>query len=356
MLLIRLPKNLRSNRWWIIWNHRLFIATRSNRGLSDQCDPSVVPAAWFGSFTHYVSWYLLASPQRRIEASRHAMFVPELGRFGNMTKRLASALATADIMGCGNVIIPRSAEFTGGVYRRGVHERQGRARLWMCSFDGPASLSARVLHKREFLGGPQIDATRHGKESAESWADLQALLVRNPARAALPASHLVIHLRGGDVFGTRKPKSYGQPPLAFYVKLLDSEYWSAVTVVHQDEKNPVLEPLLETCSAREIPATAHSGAVVDDIAELLRASTLVAGRGTFMPAVVGLSRNVKRVFYFHDKFTLHPPVSGVDIIRISDAEGSYVRDVLSNNWENSDFQRNLMLTYPQSNLEFSTLD
>jgi hypothetical protein len=75
-----------------------------------------------------------------------------------------------------------------------------------------------------------------------------------------------------------------------------------------------------------------------------------------MPAVVGVSRHASRVYFFHDKFSVDPPVDGVHMIRVSDKEGTYVRDVLSNNWENSDYQRNLMLTYPKSNLGFSTVD
>ena len=352
----RLPKNLRSNRWWIVWNRQLFIAAPSNRGLSDQGSGSPVPEGLLDGLTHYVAWHLLLTPGRHVRASRHALFIPELGMFGNMTKRLASALAVADILGCGNVVVPSSAEFFGGIYRRGVHERSGRALLWMCSTEGPRGSSVKVLHKREFLGGPALDVDRHGSESEHAWRDLVALLVRKPTGVALPPSHLVIHLRGGDVFGPRKPASYGQPPLAFYETLLKHEAWTGVTVVHQDDKNPVLAPLLGACESRGIQVTTYSGEIQDDINQLLRASTLVAGRGTFMSAIVGLSRTVQRVFYFHDKFALHPPVAGVDIIRISDEQGAYVRDVLSNNWENSDYQRDLMLTYPESNLGFGTVD
>jgi hypothetical protein len=65
---------------------------------------------------------------------------------------------------------------------------------------------------------------------------------------------------------------------------------------------------------------------------------------------------VAKVYFFHDKFSLDPPKDGIEVIKVRDAEGTYVRDVLSDNWRNSDYQRNLMLTYPQSNLELGTLD
>ena len=350
VFLKRLPKNLRSNRWWIVWNKRLYLSTPRKGLATNRASQRNHVEDWVAESNHYVVWFLRAFRRKEFEGAQHALFLPELGMFGNMTKRLAAALATADSLGFGHVVVPRSAEFSGGIYERGVHDRGGRALFWMCDTRDSPHSPVTVLHKTDFLSGRALPARELAAFSPRGWADLFSVLINKPVKAPLPDSHLVIHLRGGDVFGPRKPASYGQPPLAFYRRILDNERWSAVTIVHQDDKNPVLRPFLETCKARKVPVTTHSGKVGEDIAELLRASTLVAGRGTFMPAVVGLSRNVKRVFYFHDKFSIHPPVPGVEIIRISDVEGTYVRDVLSNNWENSDYQRKLMLTYPQSNL------
>jgi hypothetical protein len=352
----RLPKNLRSNRWWIVWNKRLYLSTPHKGLATNPANQRNHVEEWVAESHHYVVWFLRAFPWKEFEGAQHALFLAELGMFGNMTKRLAAALATADSLGFGHVVVPRSAEFHGGIYERGVHDRGDRALFWMCDTRHSPHSPVTVLHKTDFLSGRALPTTELAAFSPSGWADLFSVLVSKPVNPALPDSHLVIHLRGGDVFGPRKPSSYGQPPLAFYQRILDNERWSAVTIVHQDDKNPVLRPFLETCKARKVPVTTHSGTVGEDVAELLRASTLVAGRGTFMPAVVGLSRNVKRVFYFHDKFSINPPIPGVETIRISDVEGTYVRDVLSNNWDNSDYQRNLMLTYPQSNLELGTLD
>jgi hypothetical protein len=339
-----------------VWNGRLYLSTPRKSLATNPANQQNHVEDWVAESNHYVVWYLRAFLLKKFEGDQHALFLPELGMFGNMTKRLATALATADSLGFGHVVVPRSAEFSRGIYQRGVHDRDDRALFWMCDTSNSPHSPVKVLHKTDFLSARALPARELAAFSPRGWADLFSVLVNKPVGAQLPDSHLVIHLRGGDVFGPRKPPSYGQPPLAFYQRILDNERWSAVTVVHQDDKNPVLLPLLERCKARKVPVTTHSGTVVDDIAELLRASTLIAGRGTFMPAVVGLSRNVKRVFHFHDKFSINPPVPGVETIRVSDVQGTYVRDVLSDNWENSDYQRELMLTYPQSNLAFSALD
>ena len=80
------------------------------------------------------------------------------------------------------------------------------------------------------------------------------------------------------------------------------------------------------------------------------AHTLVAGRGTFLPAIVGLSPHVKRVYFFEDKFSLQPPRNGFDIYRVVDGTGDYKKSVLAGNWENRADQRAMMTSYPVSHL------
>lgn len=354
-ILRRLPKNLRSNRWWVVWNGRVFFRGQpplpSQEGTHSQSKSELAqPEAW----RSYHSPFQIRTRHPMSDRSGHAILIPELGMFGNMTRRIVAAVAVARILGISNVIAPKETEFSPDIYRRGLHELDGGLRLWLWSESRKGDLDA--LHQRDLISGVRFDAEAFAPELRRAWTDVFDLLLKKPALGTMPQNHLVIHLRGGDVFGPRQPRSYGQPPLSFYEKILDREPWAAVTVIHQDGANPVLAALLDSCAKRKIGCATHSGAVQDDVAVLLRASTLVAGRGTFMPAVVGLSRNVRRVFYFHDKFSLHPPVAGVEIVRIIDKEGTYVRDVLSNNWENSEYQRSLMLSYPQSNLEFSTVD
>lgn len=353
--LMRLPKNLKSNRWWIVWKGQIFFVTNSSQNSSvgnTKNRQEILGPGW----RSYRRLGARKTQTEEIPRSSQAVFIPELGMFGNMTRRLAAGLLVAKVHELGHVVVPDSAEFQAGIYEKGVHDFAGGPRLWLWTRNGSPSTRVNVLHTRDLLYGPQVKLDLHGRESEEAWANLFSVLANKPDPQFLPEDHLVIHLRGGDVFGDRKPASYGQPPLAFYDLILNREKWSAVTVVHQDLKNPVLDSLLQSCKARKMHVTTHSGAAKDDIKVLLTAKTLVAGRGTFMPAVVGLSRVVSRVFFFEDKFSVHPTVTDLDVIRVRDAEGTYVREVLSNNWQNSAHQRNLMLSYPSSNLEVGALD
>jgi hypothetical protein len=123
-----------------------------------------------------------------------------------------------------------------------------------------------------------------------------------------------------------------------------------VIVVHQDHHNPVLEHIILECVKRGLAHGLVSGSLSSDLNLLFRAQNLVAGRGTFSPAVAGLSRHATNVYFFEDKFTFVPKKVGVRLWRIEDEMGDYRRQILRDNWTNSSDQRDLMLSYPVSSL------
>lgn len=343
----RLPKNLRSNRWWIVWNRSLYIVSTSHEVGADTQRPSFDTISL--GMSSYVHWRLRIRGRKTPELCDHGLFVPEMGMFGNMTRRLAGALTLSRLMGVGNVIVPPSAEFQGGIFRSGVHHLSQETKLWLFSEGKPSAQPVTVLHKLDPLTTPMSGQKDIGEASQWAWERLSTLFVEKVG-PKLDPNHIVIHIRGGDVFGPRKPASYGQPPLSYYTFVLQRKKWSHVTVVTSDDDNPVVESLLSWCRERKLRVSIQRGSLREDLAFLFRAQTLVAGRGTFMPAVCGLSRHAKTVYFFENKFTLIPPVSGLDTIRVIDREGTYVREVLNNNWRNSPHQRQLMVSYPERNL------
>jgi hypothetical protein len=114
----------------------------------------------------------------------------------------------------------------------------------------------------------------------------------------LAHDHWVIHLRSGDVFCGVGHRLYGQPLLAFYCVVLRLAPWRRVIVVCADNANPVIDSLLAE-AAHAVPSVVWELATLEqDLDRLLRARSLVCSRGTFLPAVLALSANVKRIFCF----------------------------------------------------------
>lgn len=347
-LLIRAPKNVRSNRLWVFWGGKLYLRSPSAHL---QIPPSTPPEIrdWVIGAKKYVlfSQRLKSSPFS-LESS--AVVLTELGMFGNMCRRLANGLSLVSALGSSSIAVPSDVIFHEGIFRSGSHEIGQNQRLWFGA--APTSRSNKIV---SLLVGDMFHSHEFDKPSTVqhvnlAWETLNNLLLGTSKSEPFDSRTLAVHLRGGDVFGPRKPQAYGQPPLAFYEFVLRHSNWKSVVIVHQDHSNPVLPEIQELCRKLNLKFELQSGSVVEDIAALLKAETVVAGRGTFIPAVANLSRHCRRVFYFEDKCNLVPRRTGIELIRVSDQEKTYKEAILSNNWQNTPEQRELMMSYPLSSL------
>jgi hypothetical protein len=164
---------------------------------------------------------------------------------------------------------------------------------------------------------------------------------------------LHIHLRGGDVFGSRVHRGYAQPPLAYYKAVLAHfcrlRRSPRFVVVFEDRRNPCVEPFCALLAHEGMDFALHRGDFESTVGELLTATNLVVGTGTF-GAMIGLvSSNTKRIYGFRDlieRATFHE--KGADVLIARDIGGGYIgRD----EWRNSKEQRALMLDYPHGHVE-----
>jgi len=180
---------------------------------------------------------------------------------------------------------------------------------------------------------------------AEVIARIKHLFSLDLSQPALPSDNLVIHLRSGDIFrGSGVHVSFGQPPLAFYQKIIECEKPKKIYLVFEDMGNPVIAPLAEYSTRLGLEVETVSGSLRNDIEFLARAKVLAVGRGSFMSAITTLSRHASKVYYFESMYSDWGK-KGVEQVRLRDIGGTYLEKVLSR-WQNSAEQRNLMLCYP----------
>ena len=163
-------------------------------------------------------------------------------------------------------------------------------------------------------------------------------------------NELVIHVRSGDVFDDNDVhEKYGQPPLAFYKKVLSIEKPIRLHLVYENRQNPVIEQIVKHASVLCIPCLEHASRLEDDIAFLLKARVVAVGRGTFMPGITAISSNIERVYYFESGYDTWGK-SDIDVIRVRDKKGDYIKEVLRS-WRNTKEQRELMVEYSENNLD-----
>ncbi|HLP67347.1 MAG TPA: hypothetical protein VK181_07490 [Rhizobium sp.] len=168
-----------------------------------------------------------------------------------------------------------------------------------------------------------------------------------------PERELSIHIRAGDIFSTWVHPDYVQPPLSFYILLIETLFnqghADAIKLVFEDRRNPVVDPLEDYLLSRKIPYSCQSGTVVEDINSLINSKHMAFGYGTFGPAVCHFSDEIETVFNFvPDGGQIFPQLPNVRrIYNVIDAERAYMA---VGSWRNTPEQRALMVNYPVGNL------
>jgi hypothetical protein len=293
-------------------------------------------------------WFPVDLDPADLEGVEMAIRIIHPLRFGNAVVQLLNALALARRLGVRDVIAAPCWFLSKGETRLS----EGR-RLIHFGDDLVGYQSALNSHPIRleglFLFASEFDPLLSSDAVSRELDDLKTALVLELEPQALSDRHLVVHIRSGDIFDPVPHPSYGQPPLAFYLSVLGERDWDEVSIVCEDDLNPVVRALERSCRERGVPCSIVSGELASDVAYLLRARKLVAGTGTFMPAVVALSHNTDEVFAFEQEF--HP--LGDRRVRtwiLEDKAGEYRKRIMNGNWMNTVEQRELMLNYRAESL------
>jgi|GEM_PF-2924411 len=273
--------------------------------------------------------------------------VKNLGRFGNAIIQLCNAISIAQKINAKNVKI---------LDLEGMDKLFLKNKVFVCkgirvSISNCFDTSENVLLGNFFYSNLQKNITNSKLSGVEEVAsELSNFLIFDQTESFEPTT-LVIHIRSGDIFsGKNVHPGYGQPPLSYYTLLLKKENPDNVVIVFEDNENPVIDELIYYCKKRSINVSSVSSSLRKDVEVLLKAKCLVAGFGTFVPIIASLSRHLEKVYFFDRKDYSFYDFKGIDLLVVKDKDGDYRRQVLSNNWVNSEEQRELMVNYNESSL------
>lgn len=165
---------------------------------------------------------------------------------------------------------------------------------------------------------------------------------------------VALNLRGGaDVFENPAPNAfYGQPPLSYYQKALTNlaEIYplSAVNLIHQDLRNPVLQPLTDWLQGLGLPWRLTSAGMLGDAQALMAAEHIVMGWTTFTSALALLSLNMRTLTAFRKAPLFAEICAAAEAgYLVEDAGGEYFP---TDGWKNNAVQRQQMIEYPVDHL------
>ena len=289
-------------------------------------------------------------PGTRTASPRHenAILISGLGRFGNMVIQLANIVLLAKKLDISLVLYWHNPSLGESEIRLGPRLRLKKAEL---SRARDSTHPTHLLRTRAFTG-PKFPDGLSSAETAFLRQSLSDVILPNRSpRADRRSKSVVIHLRSGDVFWENPHPDYGQPPLSFYELVLNFDGWDEVLIVAEDDTNPCFDGIKSLCVEREIPFQVAGRTLDDALSTIVSATTVAMSRGTFVGSILWLKPANRHIFCFGANSPTPFPLDGTVVTRVIDVAGDYEEGVLNGNWKNSSVQRELMLSYPISNLE-----
>jgi len=115
----------------------------------------------------------------------------------------------------------------------------------------------------------------------------EAFLIKNIVK--LNENDLVIHIRSGDIFSSNPHQGFVPPPLCFYIKEINKRKYEKIHIVCEDLVNPVVNKLLKLYKN----AVHNINTLEKDIRIILGATNIIFSVGSFIPALIKMSNNIK---------------------------------------------------------------
>lgn len=278
------------------------------------------------------------------------------GNFGNQILEAVCACYVASHLGVQTVVVRDS-----GVFRVGVHQI-GQVKLVAPEEKIPTAILSDAIRTISFLRSPEkhlagafmlnwIDSQYEleAKQLATITRDMPAGLSFELSGEPLDPKELTVSFRGGDAFSQRPNPTYGQPPLAYYQFVVESRDWTHVRVVSDDWQNPTLRPFLDWLDRRKTSFEYLEQDWKSDVSLLYRSRSVVAPRGSFVPAIYAISPFVEEMFHFGP---VGYPISLTRVRTVQDIEMEYSKAMIARDWTKSNEQLSLMVSFPKEGLRF----
>ncbi len=298
-----------------------------------------------------------------------SLHIVSVGRFSNFIIQLSNAIAIARAVGVTDIFISRSdsllnlfpklSSFTCDYSNISIHFDEPKTGFVISGYFFHACRQDSLLYASQSLR-ETVSIFRHATRFPQYNVETEESLT--PLR-----KNLVIHVRSGDIFKSRNvQRDYGQPPLSYYIIAIKHYDPSYVTLVFEDQGNPVIRPLILFLQNSGITFHVQSSDLVSDLRIMSNAEALVISRGTFAYGILCINDYLHTLYCFNSSQEEDPlmrlhlsavfygsdqSVSAPRIFEVIDEGGAFSNAICRNNWKNTSCQRDLMISYPESFLK-----
>lgn len=156
---------------------------------------------------------------------------------------------------------------------------------------------------------------------------------------SLDDNDLLIHIRSSDIFGVNPHPAYLTPPLSYYVNIINKNNFNEIYLIAEDRINPCINKLLELYPKIKFKIQS----LEEDVKLILGAKNVVMGFGTFIPSLLLVSDNIKKLY--KPSYMNNDELDILNrIIKVFNIELSVYKTRMTP-WKNTLEQRKFMLTY-----------
>ena len=245
------------------------------------------------------------------------------GRLGNNILQLKNAIQVALFYNC-NIIIPNHEYFTTNYI----------------IVDSTINKNNSIKITHDFFNFELINNIDRNlfNINMDKTIDILKQIFRIKNVSPLHDNDLVIHIRSGDIFKQKPHQSYIMPPLSYYTNIINNNNFNNITIIAECKSNPCINKLLAL-----YPKIKFIKQSLDrDIKLLLASANVIESFGSFVPALLLVSNNIKNLYKPSYQVNFFGATSYK--INIHETDLNHYKNLLSP-WQNTKKQINIMLTY-----------
>jgi len=123
---------------------------------------------------------------------------------------------------------------------------------------------------------------------------IKSEILSNLPEVNINPDSIFVHIRGGDIFSSSPLKVYGQPPLCFYEKIINSHKFKNIYIVSQDNSNVIINILIN-----KYKNIIHNKNNFEyDLSLLCHAYNIVLSVSSFVLSAIKLNDNLKEIWEY----------------------------------------------------------
>ena len=231
---------------------------------------------------------LISHKKRKIINKIDKIYLERNNPFGNNVPCINNAIFYCEVLGCNQIILRNGGNKRRWLITQPVYIEKLNITIMQGSNIDCHSDNVLCFYKYwdllyPFILTPQI-RIQYIKDE----------VLRNLPNVNINPDDLYIHIRGGVIFTYLPVKTYAQPPLCFYEKIINTTKYKNIYILAVDKKNPVLRPLIK--KYQNIIYEKHNFEY--DISLLVHAFNIVLSISSFSISAIKFNDNLKNVYEY----------------------------------------------------------